>query len=118
MAAFPSTPLPDYPIEETAQEFEVLVTRHRDGSEQRRKKGAGKRRVFKLPFGGSLPITQTEMQALLDHWSGQNGMTTSFAWNHPERGTAYTVRYDAVPTFNLVGYNFYSGSIVLQEVPA
>ena len=45
-------------------------------------------------------------------------MTTSFAWTHPERGTAYTVRYDAVPTFNLVGFNFYSGSIVLQEVPA
>jgi hypothetical protein len=118
MAAFPTNPLPDYPLEETAQEFDVQITRHRDGSEQRRKKGAGKRRVFKLGFGGSLPITQTEMQAILDHWTGQNGMTTSFAWAHPERGTNYTVRYDAVPTFTLVAYNFYTGSVVLQEVPA
>ena len=118
MAAFPTTPLPDYPLEEAPQAFDVLVTVHRDGSEQRRKKGAGKRRVFKLSFGGSLPVTQTESQAILDHWTGQNGMTSSFQWTHPERGTVYTVRYESVPSFSLVGYNSYSGQVQLLEVPA
>ena len=84
MAAFPSNPKPNYPIDETPVEPEVLVSKHRDGSEQRRLKGAGVRRQFRLTFGNSSPATQAQMTTLLAHWTGENGTLNAFtvrAWD-------------------------------------
>lgn len=118
MADFPSSPAPVYPISETAIKPEVLVSVFRDGSEQRRMKGAGPKRVFKLKFGGAMPITETEKAAIDAHYSGQNGNLTSFSWTHPDRGEVITVRYAAPPDWTNDGYNFYNGTIQFQEVPA
>jgi len=118
MPDFPTDPLPDYPIEETVVEPEVLISTHKDGSEQRRLKGAGKRRTFRLRFGSSLPITNAQRQAIEDHYAGQNGRLTAFNWTHPERGTIYLVRYEEAPEFRHVGYDAYEGEVLLQEVPA
>jgi phage-related protein len=118
MADFPTTPLPSYPIEETEITPEVLISMHRDGTEQRRLKGSGKKRVFKLQFGSDCPVTNAERLAIVNHFSGQSGTLNSFAWTHPDRGEALTVRYNAAPQFRNSGYGLYSGSVDLQEVPS
>ncbi len=118
MADFPADPKPDYPIEETPAEPDVLISTHRDGSEQRRYKGAGRRRTFKLAFGGSMPITNAQRVAIANHFAGQNGTTVAFSWTHPERGDVYLVRYAERPSFRLVAYNCYEAEVSLQEVPA
>ena len=88
MADFPLDPKPDYPIEETSSEPEVLISTHKDGSEQRRYKGAGRRRTFRLTFGGSMPITNAQRLAIANHFTGQAGTAMAFGWTHPERGDA------------------------------
>jgi phage-related protein len=118
MPDFPTDPRPNYPIEETAEAPEVLISVHRDGSEQRRYKGAGKRRIFKLSFGGSCPVTSDQRSAILDHYTAQRGQTDACNWTHPERGETCLVRYSEAPAFNLVGFNCYEGTVVLQEVLA
>jgi hypothetical protein len=118
MANFPSVPKPDYPIEEMPAVPDVLISTHKDGSEQRRLKGGGKGRMFRLPFGSSMPISNAERLAILNHYAGQNGVANSFNWQHPERtAETYVVRYAEPPKFRLVGYNFYDGEVTLQEVP-
>ncbi len=116
MADFPSSPRPEYPIEEVFGEPDVLISRHRDGSEQRRYKGPGQTEEFILPFGRSMPITNTERMAIVNHYIAQKGRTTSFYWTHPERGSVHLVRYNDRPNFQLTGYNCYSGSISLKVV--
>lgn len=119
MPDFPADPRPDYPIEETPVEPEVLISTHKDGSEQRRLKGAGKKRTFHLTFGGSLPITNAQRLNIVNHFAAENGTTLSFNWQHPERtNETYVVRYAEKPTFRLVAYNCYEGDVQLQEVPA
>jgi hypothetical protein len=119
MADFPSTPLPEYPIEEMPAEPDVLISTHRDGSEQRRLKGGGKLGEFGLRWGSSMPLTKTERDALLNHWTGQNGTTTSFNFRHPERTTEVTVvRYAGPYSFRLVAYNCYEGEVRLKVVTA
>jgi hypothetical protein len=118
MANFPTSPKPVYPIAETPVAPEILISQFRDGGEQRRLTGAGKKRLFKLKFGGSLPITTAEKVTIQTHYNGQNGMLTSFNWTHPETAEVIKVRYAALPTFELVAYNFYNGTVELQEVPA
>jgi phage-related protein len=117
MASFPTDPLPVYPIEESMQKTEVLVTTFRDGTEQRRLKGQGPLRTFKLKFGGGMPVTNAERGFIVAHYTGQNGPLTSFSWTHPDRGEVITVRYVGPPTFTNVGYNFYNATVELQEVP-
>ena len=116
---FPADPNPDYPIDETAAEPEVLISVHRDGSEQRRYKGAGTGRKFRMSFGGSAPITYEQCSAILTHFAGRQGTTLSFNWRHPERTTeTHLCRYAEAPGFRLVGYNSYQGEVTLREVPA
>lgn len=118
MADFPASPLPCYPISQTVTTPQVLVTRHRDGSEQRRLKGPGSRRTFKLQFGTSQPITNVERLAIVNHFATENGTLTAFNWTHPETAEVILVRYGAAPTFEHAAYNCYTGSVELQEVPA
>lgn len=118
MADFPSTPKPVYPIDETPIAPEVLISTFRDGSEQRRLKGAGKKRLFKLKFGGGLPMTAAEKNGIETHYAGENGTLSSFNWTHPETAEVIKVRYNSAPSFNHVAYNFYEGTVELQEVPA
>jgi len=118
LADYPSTPLPVYPIEEQPVEPEVLVSTHRDGSEQRRLKGPGRKRIFRLSYGGDMPVTNTQRLAIENHFSGQNGRLTAFNWTHPERGTVHICRYAETPRVRHVGYNAYEIEVVLQEVPA
>jgi phage-related protein len=118
MPDFPSVRKPDYPIEETPAEPEVLISIHKDGSEQRRLKGAGKRRTFRLTFGSSMPLTNAERLQIVNHFAGQNGSAIAFNWEHPERGETYLVRYLESPKFALIGWNCYQGEVALQEVPA
>jgi len=118
MADFPTTPKPVYPIEEMPIAPEVLLTTFRDGTEQRRLKGTGKKRLFKLKFGGAMPITTGEKTSLQAHYNGQNGLLTSFNWTHPETAEVIKVRYASTPSFELVAFNFYNGTVELQEVPA
>jgi phage-related protein len=117
MAAFPSVPAPEYPVEELPREPEVLVSRHRDGTQQRRYKGAGQGRKWKLSYGGSLPLTQAERTTLLNHYIGESGGLNQFAFTHPERTAEnYTARYSEVPRFTLVGLNGYTAEVTLEEV--
>ena len=119
MPDYPDNPLPDYPIEETTQAPDVLVSMMRDGSEQRRLKGAGKMRTFKLTYGDPCPVTQLERKSILDHYFAANGTLNAFNWQHPERTTEIIkVRYSVPPVFSLTAYNCYQGSVELQEVPA
>lgn len=118
MADYPSSPLPVYPIDETPAAPEVLVSTHRDGSEQRRLKGSGKMRSFRLSYGGDMPVTNAQRTAIESHYSGQNGMLTAFNFTHPERGTVHLCRYAEAPRVRHVGYNAYEIEVVLQEVPA
>ncbi len=118
MADFPTSPKPSYPIEETAQQPEVLISRHKDGSEQRRYKGAGAKGAWALSFGSSCPITNAERQAIMTHYSA-NSTLTAFNWTHPERTSeTHLVRYAEAPVFNHVGYDAYEGQVKLQEVLA
>jgi hypothetical protein len=118
MADFPSTPLPEYPIEETSAAPEVLVSKHRDGSEQRRLKGAGDGAIYTLRFGGSCPVTSTEKASVETHWAGENGTFGAFNWTHPETGVTLLVRYLEPPSWTLVGYNAWAGQVKLKVVPA
>lgn len=118
MANFPVAPRPSYPIEETYRDPEVLVSKHRDGSEQRRYKGAGQLRIFRMSFGSSLPITNVERQVLISHYNGELGKLNSFTWVHAETGEAIKVRYAGPYQFRNVGYNFYEAQVELEEVPA
>jgi len=117
MADFPTSPRPSYPIEETAAQPEVLISRHKDGSEQRRYKGAGDRRTFVLPFGSSCPITNAERLVIVNHWADHSTLT-AFNWTHTERGETIRVRYVEAPNFRHVGYDAYEGQVKLKEVPA
>ena len=117
MPNFPADPKPDYPIEEIPAAPEVLISVHRDGSEQRRYKGAGRRGSFRLRFGGAAPLTSTERAAILDHYAGQNGILTAFLWTHPERGSTHLVRYAEPPAVRLVAYNAYEVDVLLEVVP-
>lgn len=118
MANFPTTPKPSYPIEELPANPEVLVSVHKDGSEQRRLKGTGGGQEFRIPFGSTLPITYTEMNAILTHWASETAMLNAFTWTHPERGTEYLVRYAERPSFRHVAYNAYEGEVRLKVVLA
>ncbi|MFB3828963.1 MAG: hypothetical protein ACE15B_19510 [Bryobacteraceae bacterium] len=119
MADFPADPKPDYPIEETPAVPDVLISTHRDGSEQRRLRGAGKGPTFRLSFGGSAPVTKAQRDAILDHFAGQNGSLTAFNWTHPERTSeTHLVRYGEAPTFRLIAYNAYEGEVKLEKVTA
>jgi len=118
MADFPSNPGNDYPVEIGAAEPEVLISTHRDGSEQRRVKGAGRKRTIRLSFGSSMPITYAQQQAIVAHYAGQNGTATSFNWTNIETGETLVCRYAERPNFQHVGYNAYQGSVTLQEVTA
>jgi hypothetical protein len=119
MADFPTTPKPDYPVEETPAAPEVLISTHKDGSEQRRYKGAGKGPTFRLSFGASLPISNAERLAILNHYDGQSGTTLAFNWHHPERmGETHLVRYTELPQIRHVCFNGYEATVSFQEVPA
>jgi phage-related protein len=119
MALYPASPRPSYPIEERAAAPDVLISQHRDGSEQRRLKAAGKGRQFTLSYGSSLPITHAERQVILDHYAAQHGKLEAFEWRHPERTwETLTVRYGEPPEFTHTGYDAYEGRVVLEEVPA
>ena len=119
MADFPSNIPASYPIEETHSEPEVLISRHRDGSEQRRYKGAGRKRVVMVPYGAeTYPLTLAQRNAVLSHYDGQLGKTTSFNWTHPETGEVLLVRYDEAPSFRLIGYDSYVGTLKFQVVTA
>jgi phage-related protein len=116
MPDFPLSPLPDYPIEETPANPEVLISRHRDGSEQRRLKGAGDGAQFRLSYGGSCPITRDDRDAIVSHFGESNGALNSFGWTHPETEDEYLVRYIDAPAFRLVGYDAYVGEVRLKVV--
>jgi hypothetical protein len=118
MADFPSTPKPSYPIEELPSNPEILVSVHKDGTEQRRYKGAGGGQEFRIPYGATLPITYAEMSQILSHWAEETALLNSFNWTHPERGTVYKVRYAERPSFRHVGLNSYEGEVRLKVVPA
>lgn len=116
MPDFPANPKPDYPLEETTPEPEVLITRHRDGTEQRRYKGAGRRRTFRLRYTG---LTNAERQTLQAHFLAQNGAAVSCNWVHPERTSeTYKVRYTGPWSFTLAAYDMYDAAVELQEVTA
>ena len=117
MANFPTSPKPNYPVEETLPAPEVLVSVHKDGSEQRRLKGAGKKRLFRLSFGTSSPITNSDRLVIAGHFAS-NSTLNSFNWVHPERAETILCRYSETPTWRHVGYNAYEGQVVLQEVAA
>lgn len=118
MSDFPSNPRPDYPLEEVPAIPDVLISVHRDGSEQRRFKGAGRGPTFNLNFGGSCPITKTQRDAILAHFADV-GLLEAFEWMHPERtAEEYLVCYAEAPSFTLVAYNAYQGNVKLKVVPA
>lgn len=119
MPDFPNDPKPDYPIQETPANPEVLVSRHRDGSEQRRLKGAGDGPTFTLSFGGSCPVTKAQRDNLVNHYAASNGTLSAFNWTHPERtAETYLVRYAEPLSVSLVGYNAYQAHAKLKVVPA
>lgn len=114
MPEFPTERKPDYPIEETPAEPDVLISRHRDGSQQRRLKGA-KGRTFRLSYTG---LTTTEKDALVTHYDGQDGSLTAWTWTHPETAVEHLVIYREAPAFRAVGYNQWEGELSLEVVPA
>jgi len=117
MANFPTTPLPDTPLnEEAAQTADVLISAHRDGSEQRRKVGDGRGRRFSLVW--TYEISRAERDSIIAHYNGQNGMLTAFVWTHPETGENITVRYDGIPQDQQVAYDAYTMQVQFQEVAA
>lgn len=117
MPSFPSTPLPDTPLdEEAAQTAEVLVSPHRDGSEQRRKVGDGRGRRFTLRW--TYPLTRAERDSIISHYNGQDGMLTAFQWAHPETAEAITVRYDGPPQSSQIAYDAHTMTVTFQEVAA
>jgi hypothetical protein len=120
MANYPTSPLPEYPLEEVRNEPEVLITKHKDGSEQRRLKSTtGTLRSFKLMYGNSCPLTFTEVSLITSHYDGEYGNLNSFNFVHPERtGETYVCRYNARPKSSLVGINSYTLQVELQVVPA
>lgn len=118
MADFPSAPGNDYPVEISLAEPEVLISRHRDGSEQRRLKGAGSKRMIRLSFGSSMPITYTQYQAILSHYAGQNGSAVAFNWTNIETAETLLCRYAERPSVQHVGYDAYTVNVTLQEVTA
>lgn len=118
MADFPTIRKPDYPVEVRASEPEVLVSHHRDGSEQRRLRGAGDRRAFRFTIGRSSPLTRQEAQAFLDHYAQHYGQLFAFNWTHPEWAETLLVRYSGPIVVNHVGYNAYELEVQLKEVPA
>jgi|DewCreStandDraft_4_1066084.scaffolds.fasta_scaffold09090_6 phage-related protein len=118
MADFPTIRRPDYPVEVQAPEPEVLVSRHRDGSEQRRLRGAGDGRIFRFTIGQSTPLTRQEAQAFLDHYAQQYGQLFAFNWTHPEWNEILVVRYAGPIQVRHVGYNAYELELQLKEVPA
>lgn len=95
----------------------MLISKHKDGSEQRRLKGAGTKRTFVLSFGSSCPITNSEREAIVSHWAA-NATLQAFHWTHPERSETLLVRYQETPNFSHAGYDAYEGQVKLQEVPA
>jgi phage-related protein len=118
MANFPTAPLPSYPVKIDWVKPDVLISTHRDGSEQRRFRGAGAKRKFELNFGSDLPLTKAEHDVLLAHYAANLGELQSFNWVHPETAETIKVRYAGRPSFSHLAYNCYSGAIALQEVPA
>lgn len=118
MADFPSIRKPDYPVEVRASEPDVLVSRHRDGSEQRRLRGAGDKREFQFTIGESAPLTWTEAVEFLNHYAQQSGQLYAFNWTHPEWQQTLVVRYAAPLQLRHVGYNAYVVEVHLKEVVA
>src|SRR5260370_17475143 len=119
MCNYPAGPLPEYPLEEERTEPDVLITTHKDGSEQRRLKSAGKLRSFKLSYGNSCGLTYIEASLITAHYDGEFGNLNSFNFVHPERtAETYVCRYAKRPKMTLKGINAYSLKMELLLVPA
>ncbi len=118
MANFPTTPLPSYPVKMDWSMPDVVISKHRDGSEQRRFRGQGERRRFELQFGTDLPLRKAEHDDLLTHYNNSLGQLQSFDWVHPETAETIKVRYSGRPSWQHTGYDCYTGTITLEEVPA
>ena len=117
MADFPNLN-PDYPVTETPADPDVLISRHRDGSQQRRLRGAGPKRRWRVGFGTALPMPQSERDQIDAHFQGQNGSLTAFNWTHPETTEVILVIYVRRPTFTHVGFDLYSVDVEFEEVAA
>ncbi len=118
LADFPTVRKPDYPVEVSLAEPEVLISRHRDGTEQRRLKGAGDKRIFRFTMGGSLPLTNAERTQFTNHYAAQSGQLLAFFWTHPEWNEVIKVRYAEPISVRHVGYNAYELEVRLKEVAA
>ena len=118
MANFPTSRKPDYPVEEIWVEPDVRIHQHRDGSEQRRKIGAGVLGGFRFTMGGSLPLTAAHKDEILSHWLGQDGTLTAFNWLHPETGANHVVRYGSRPSVSHLHYQRFVLNIEFVKVPA
>lgn len=118
MANFPQTRKPDYPVDTFVEEPDVLIHAHRDGSEQRRLRGAGSLGGFRFTMGGSLPLSTADKDEILAHWTGQDGTLTAFNWAHPETAANHVVRYARRPDVQHVAYGRFILQIEFVKVPA
>lgn len=118
MANFPTTVRPDYPVEEIWPEADVAIHTHRDGSEQRRKVGAGPLGGFRFTIGGTLPLSKAQRDEIYAHFAGQDGTLTAFNWLNQETAENHVVRYARRPDSSHVRYGRYTLQIELVKVPA
>lgn len=81
---------PDFVFEEEI-EFNTLVSRFENGTEQRRSQWANPRRRFKLEFRNR---PSSDLAAVRTLFVSKKGALGSFFWTNPNDSVQYTVRFE------------------------
>ena len=104
---------PDFPVQETIR-HNTLVSEFDNGVEQRRSKWSSPLREWSLTFTNR---SQDEHDDLVDFFNTQLGSLTAWAFDNPNDGTEYQVRFkDDSLKVTLRAYQIYNMSVDIIEV--
>jgi hypothetical protein len=110
--AYPTlTILPTYPISEKLLPSSIK-TQFEAGYLLARSRHSRDRLIFQLNYKN---MGQTDKDSLFNHMKTVKDVDT-FSWTHPVTSTVYTVRYEAIPEFQLIQVALYNVSFALIQV--
>jgi hypothetical protein len=113
MADFPTLSInPSYPIGET-REDSAIVTEFDAGYDQSRAKYSRVRYIFTINYK---LIPSADKTLLTTFITTVNGRADAFNWTHPQSSTVYSVKFNKIPEFQYVAYNYYDCNFTVKTI--
>jgi phage-related protein len=112
MANFPSlsTP-PNYPLREIIED-RAIKNKSEAGYVQTRLRATRQTKLFEVVYNVLSDSDKSSLKTFYDTVENVD----SFNWTHPYTDVTYTVRFDTIPTFNLIDNDRWECSFTLREV--